>query len=84
MPKFSQGNRAGEDMRFIRGRSNNPAGRPKRVETLRKEIAGELAKSGGVLVRSAIQRALAGDSMCLVACLNLIAATAERPEPAEK
>jgi hypothetical protein len=79
---FSKGNGAGADMRFTRGRVANPLGRPKRVETLRREIARELARHGGVLTRMAIDRALKGDVQCLAGCLNLLAVTSEHANPA--
>ncbi|UVS96356.1 DUF5681 domain-containing protein [Burkholderia glumae] len=84
MPKFTQGNRSGEDTRFAPGRSNNPLGRPKRVDTLRREIARELERHGAALTRMAVQRALAGDAAALVACMSLLAATAEPRAEAEK
>ncbi|WP_175761893.1 DUF5681 domain-containing protein [Burkholderia ambifaria] len=78
MSKFTQGTSVGEAMRFPPGRSSNPLGRPKRVDTLRREIARELERHGATLTRMAVQRALAGDAACLAACMALLAATAEQ------
>ncbi len=82
MPKlFQEGNSDGAEMRFSPGRSNNPLGRPKRVDTLRSEVARELERHGGTLARMAIDRALKGDVQCLVGCLNLLAVTSAPASP---
>ncbi|MDO3527534.1 DUF5681 domain-containing protein [Ralstonia pseudosolanacearum] len=73
-------------LRFPKGRSANPVGRPRTVDRLRKDVARELAQHGATLTRMAVQRAIAGDAACLAACVTLIGTTVEQPkrEPADE
>lgn len=79
MAKFTSDDNPG--LRFPAGRSANPAGRPRTVDRLRKDVARELVQHGATLTRLAVQRALGGDAACLAACVSLIGtAVAEKPK----
>jgi hypothetical protein len=87
MAKFDSENNPG--MRFPPGRSGNPVGRPRSVDKLRREVAGELVRHAPALTRMAVQKALAGDAGCLAACLQLLRDSASdtkraTPEPVVK
>jgi hypothetical protein len=57
--------------RFVRGRSSNPAGRPKGYRDHASRAARALlAGEGEALTHKAIELALAGDSMALRLCLE--------------
>ncbi|MGA3887662.1 DUF5681 domain-containing protein [Ralstonia nicotianae] len=78
MAKFTSDDNPG--LRFPAGRSANPAGRPRTVDRLRKDVARELVQHGATLTRLAVQRAIAGDAACLAACVTLIGTTVVEPK----
>ncbi len=57
---------------FAPGRSGNPAGRPRGIERLRRDIARELAPHAAELARMVVQRALGGDGQALAAAAALL------------
>ncbi|MBR8225775.1 DUF5681 domain-containing protein [Burkholderia ambifaria] len=81
MPKFESTNNPG--LPFVGGRVGNPRGRPKSADALRRDVARELVKHGGTLVRMAVQKALAGDATCLAACLAMLGTVTAGAAPVE-
>ncbi|SHM04590.1 DUF5681 domain-containing protein [Vreelandella subglaciescola] len=57
-------------MAFEKGRSGNPAGRPKGVKDRRTEWREALNKHGNELVAKAVELALEGDAQALKLCID--------------
>lgn len=59
-------------MAFVKGKSGNPAGRPKGASDRRTELRELLEPHAGALIKKAVEMALAGDTTAMKLCLERV------------
>ena len=61
-------------MKFQKGQSGNPAGKPRGAKDRRTELRALFQPRSGELVNKAIEMALSGDAACLRLCIDRLVA----------